>query len=384
MTEHNEHPEVSELQVNIFANFNTSQSRNKSLVKMAGLFRLLKMQYTPPTDPRGISLAGKTVLLTGATTGLGYEAAIKFLNLGVDNLIIGSRSLERGNHAKAELEKCTNRPGVVQVWELEMASFQSVKDFASRANQELKRLDIALLNAGMWNREYAKSPSEWEETLQVNTLSTSLLALLLLPTLRESSSVSDPVHLSVTSSQQFVRAKAESLRAEGPLLEHLNSPDRFHGPKQYGISKLLLEYVMKNISDRVRGDDGTLPIIVNTISPGLCASSLGRQYNRFYERWLVWLVYKLFARTTEQGSRSLVSATLQGAESQGKCWRSDGYLEYDWHFPSHFHALLTFPSESKALTTGAEGKQFQSKALEEILDVLETQAPGVRTIIQGA
>lgn len=59
---------------------------------MAGLFRLLRMQYTPPTDPRGVSFAGKTVLLTGATSGLGYEAAIKFLNLGVDNLIIGGRN----------------------------------------------------------------------------------------------------------------------------------------------------------------------------------------------------------------------------------------------------------------------------------------------------
>lgn len=296
---------------------------------MAGLFRLLRMQYTPPTDPRGVSFAGKTVLLTGATSGLGYEAAIKFLNLGVDNLIIGSRNAERGKKVKSEIEKRTNRPGVVQVWELEMTSFRSVKDFAQRAINELPRLDIALLNAGMWNREYEIASEHWEETLQVNTLSTALLALLLLPKLRESSSVSDSTHLSVVSSQQFVRAKAESLRTDGPLLDHLNSPHHFHGPKQYAISKLLLEYVMKNIANLARNEDGTLPVIVNTISPGLCVSSLGREYNRFYERVLVWVMYKLFARTTEQGSRSLVSATLQGAESQGRCWRSDGYLEYD-------------------------------------------------------
>lgn len=311
---------------------------------MAGLFRLLKMQYTPPADPRGISFAGKTVVLTGATSGLGYEAAIKFLNLGVESLIIGSRSIERGNHAKTQLEKCTNRPNAIQVWELEMSSFASVKNFANRVNTELPQLDVALLNAGVWNRDYARSPEDWEETLQINTLSTSLLALLLLPKLRENSTPSDPTHLSVVSSQQFVRAKAESLRTEGPLLDHLSSPERFQGPKQYGISKLLLEYVIKTIADLVRADDGTVPVIVNTISPGLCASSLGRQYNRFYERWLAWLAYKIFARTTEQGSRSLVSATVQGIESQGKCWRSDGYLEYDWIFPN-CRLLLLFPHE---------------------------------------
>ncbi|KAJ5929973.1 short-chain dehydrogenase/reductase family protein [Penicillium verhagenii] len=331
---------------------------------MAGLFRLLKMQYTPPTDPRGISLAGKTVLLTGATSGLGYEAAIKFLNLGVDSLVIGSRNLERGNHTKAELEKITSRQGVIQVWELEMNNFQSVKDFASRVNKELPRVDIALLNAGLWNREYALSPEGWEETIQVNTLSTSLLALLLIPKLRESSGA-ELTHLSVVSSQQFVRAKAESLRTEESLLDHLNSALRFQGPKQYGISKLLLEYVIKTIADLVRNEDGTVPVIVNTISPGLCQSGLTRQYlKRFYERWLSWLAYRLFARTTEQGSRSLVSATLQGVESQGKCWRSDGYLD-----------------ESKALTTGDEGKQFQAKAWKEIIELLANQAAEVRGII---
>ncbi|KAJ5692544.1 hypothetical protein N7462_001967 [Penicillium macrosclerotiorum] len=333
---------------------------------MAGLFRLLKMQYTPPTDPC-VSLAGKTVLLTGATSGLGYEAALKFLNLGVDSLIIGSRSLERGHQTKTELEQRTNRPDAIQVWELEMSSFESVRRFAHRANQELPRLDVALLNAGLWNREYIKSPENWEETLQVNTLSTSLLALLLLPKLRASSTDADPTHLSVVSSQQFVRVKAESLRTEGPLLDYLNSPDRFHGPKQYGISKLLLEYVIKKMAALMYNENGTVPVIVNTISPGLCRSSLGRQYDRFYERWAVWLMYMLFARTTEQGSRSLVSATLQGVESQGKCWRSDGYLD-----------------ESMALTTGPDGSQFQAKAWKEITEVLIAQAAEVRAIVEGA
>ncbi|KAJ5884919.1 short-chain dehydrogenase/reductase family protein, partial [Penicillium taxi] len=333
---------------------------------MAGLLRLLRMQYTPPTDPIGTSFVGKTVVLTGATSGLGYEAAIKFLDLGVSSLVIGSRNLERGHRTKDKLEKCTNRPGVVQVWELEMNSFQSVKTFAGRVNSELKSLDIALLNAGLWNREYTVSPDGWEEDIQVNALSTSLLALLLLPKLKESSSPSDPTHLSVVSSQQFVRVKAESIQTDGSLLEHLNSPDRFRGAKQYGISKLLLEYVIKNIASLIRNDDGTLPVIVNTISPGLCQSFLGRQYNRFYERLLAWIAYKLFARTTEQGSRSLVSATMQGVESQGKCWRSDGYLD-----------------ETMALTN-ADSKQFQTKALDEILALLEEQAPEIRHIIPEA
>ena len=299
---------------------------------MAGLLRLLRTQYTPPRDPdpRKVSFAGKTVLLTGATSGLGYEAAVKFLNLGVETLIIGYRSLDRGYATKTQLETRTKRPDVVQVWELQMDQFQSVKRFADRVDQEVNQLDVAVLNAGLWNRDYATSLSEgWEETLQVNTLSTTLLALLLLPKLRDSSSAESTAHLTAVSSQQFVRVKATSLQTKNneKLLEHLNDERQFAGPKQYGVSKLLLEYMLKTAAARVRHENGTLPVVMNTVSPGLCASSLGRQYTKFYERCVVWLLNKLFARTAEQGSRSLVSATYQGAESHGRCWRSDGYLE---------------------------------------------------------
>ncbi|KAL5337293.1 hypothetical protein BJX70DRAFT_369990 [Aspergillus crustosus] len=322
---------------------------------MAGLIRLLRTQFNPPTEPT-LSFAGKTVVLTGATAGLGFEAAIKLLNLGVESLIIGSRSLQRGDATKTELEKRTSRPGAVQVWELEMNSFESVKKFATRVN-DLKQLDVALLNAGLWNREFTTSQEGWEETLQVNTLSTSLLALLLLPKLKTCSSDSSPTHLTVVSSQQFVRVQAKSLQTDRPLLEHLNDAQLFSGPKQYGISKLLLEYVLKTVAARLRNENGTVPVIINTVSPGLCVSSLGRQYTKLHHRLVVWVMYKLFARTTEQGSRSLVSATYQGLESHGRCWRSDGYLD-----------------ESSALTTGLEGKQFQAQAWKEIMNVLKQQS----------
>ncbi|KAF9892912.1 hypothetical protein FE257_000504 [Aspergillus nanangensis] len=285
---------------------------------MAALLRLLRTQYTPPAEPT-VSFAGKTVVLTGATAGLGFEAAVKFLNLGVSSLILGSRNIERGKAVKAELERQTNRMGVVEVWELEMNSFQSVKSFATRVNQEIEHLDIALLNAGLWNREFTVSAEGWEESLQVNTLSTSLLAILLLPKLRESSSTTNPAHLSVVSSQQFVRVKAIGLRTQGPLLKHLNDAQNFGGPKQYGISKLLLEYVLKTVANLGRNEDGTVPVIVNTISPGFCKSSLGLDANA--------------------------------------------------------------SSESTALTTGEEGKQFQAKAWKEVMDILRAQSEEIDKIL---
>lgn len=294
---------------------------------MAAFFKLLQARLYPPPDPTGISLAGKTVLLTGGTSGLGFEAALKYLNLGVKSLIIGCRDREVGRRAQDELERRTRRLGVIQMWHLDMRTFKSVVEFAARVNKEVLHLDIALLNAGVFHRHYAVSPDRWEDTLQVNTLSTTLLALQLLPKLQASSTDDAPAHLAVVSSAQFTRVKAGSLNTEISLLDHLNDQDNFKGPAQYGISKLLVEYTIRHIATLAINEDGTPNVVINTISPGFCQSRLGREYNRFYERWFTTIIYLLFGRTPEQGSRALVSGTLQGVESHGRCWRGDEYLE---------------------------------------------------------
>jgi NAD(P)-dependent dehydrogenase (short-subunit alcohol dehydrogenase family) len=216
---------------------------------------------------------------------------------------------------------------VIQIWHLDLNSFQSVLQFADRINREVSRLDVALLNAGVLHRTYVLSPDGWEETLQVNTLSTALLAVSLLPKLRESSPES-PAHLTIVSSGQFVRVSEKDLPTEGKLLEYLNNPRTPPVSKRYAISKLLVEYVARNVAELTRNADGSLQVIVNTAKPGYCVSSLGRQFNRWYERLAVRIFSAIFARPTEVGSRVLVSAALQGAESHGKTWKGDGYMEW--------------------------------------------------------
>lgn len=292
---------------------------------MAGLLRLWHDKSHPPPDPADVSFEGKTVLVTGGTAGLGFEASLKILRQGVSVLIIGCRNPERGRKAKQTLERRTGRTGVVQLWPLDMSSFQSVQEFASRVNRELPALHIALLNAGVMHRDYVLSYDAWEDTLQVNTLSTALLGLLLLPKLRTSSSHYQ-AHLTIVSSGSATRVTEKDLPASGELLKYLTQRAGPRPRKRYPISKLLIEYVARNIAEKTRNSDGTLQLIVNTVKPGFCVSSLGRQYNRWYERWAAGLFTRIFARSAEAGSRVLVSATVQGVESHGKTWQGDGYM----------------------------------------------------------
>jgi NAD(P)-dependent dehydrogenase (short-subunit alcohol dehydrogenase family) len=305
---------------------------------MAGLYRLWHDKHNPPPDFSHISFHGKTILITGATSGLGFEAALKFLQQGVSSLIISSRDYARGQQVKRELESRTGRRDVVEVWPLDMSSFQSVVEFASRVNSEFKgrRLDVVVLNAGVMHRDYVLSENGWEDTLQVNTLSTALLAGLLLPTLQQHDSnevvaEKDTPHLVIVSSGTAIRVRQKDLlpppssSSSHPLLEYLNQPST---RKKYAISKLLIEFVSRSMADQTINPNGSLRVIINTVKPGLCASALGRQYTtRWYERWAAGMFNWLFARSAEVGGRVLVSASVQGYESHGRMWKGDGIFE---------------------------------------------------------
>jgi NAD(P)-dependent dehydrogenase (short-subunit alcohol dehydrogenase family) len=131
------------------------------------------------------------------------------------------RNVEKGIKAKEEIARRNggNDSTIIDVWKLDMDSFDSVKAFAERADKELDHLDVALLNAGLVMRSFQQSPEGWEETIQVNVLSTALLGLLLLPKLRASKSRDATPHLAIVSSGLHVAVKRENLGHDGSLLE---------------------------------------------------------------------------------------------------------------------------------------------------------------------
>lgn len=76
------------------------------------------------------SCENQIIIVTGANSGLGFEAATHFVRLNASRVILDVRSKTKGEAAKALIESATDRRGVVEVWELDMASYTSIKSFA--------------------------------------------------------------------------------------------------------------------------------------------------------------------------------------------------------------------------------------------------------------
>lgn len=137
--------------------------------------------FTPPYPTNDFT--GQTVVVTGSNTGLGREAARHLVRLNAEKVILAVRNLEKGQAAKDLIEASENKVGVAEVWELDLASHESVQRFAKRA-EGLERLDAISENAAIYTFQF-KMVDGNESTMTVNVINTFLLALLLLPKMRE-------------------------------------------------------------------------------------------------------------------------------------------------------------------------------------------------------
>ena len=293
---------------------------------MSFLWRLIKYRIYPPEDTHP-SFKGRNVIITGANVGLGFEASLKFVQLGADRVILAVRSLAKGEAAQKEIESRTGREGCIEVWQLDMLDYESIKAFVKRAEAELDHLDIACLNAGVVFETFQQSAYGWEKTVQVNVLSTALLGLLLMPKLKAGKTADyTPVLELVSSDMHYMFNK---LRSESSLLDAYNFPKGYSPESQYGVSKVFLEYAHAGLTKIANGENanGRPDVFVVSVCPGATRSDLGRDIQAWYLRAALWLFSVTLQRTTEQGSRTYISGVTLGEKGHGRFWQSDEIKE---------------------------------------------------------
>lgn len=303
------------------------------LFTMPGIKQFLHGQILESVALPTASLAGRTIVITGANSGLGLEAAKHLLRLNASHIILACRTVDKAEGAKKEVLKSApagskSASTEISCYALQMDDFSSLSAFAEKLSSSIPRLDAAILNAGVDLHDFTTS-SGYETTLTINVLSTFTLAMLLLPKLRESATQYNilPRIAIVGSAVQFwANPKSlSSIPTSESIFKKLSDEDwsvaqgnaPMKGEARYFLSKLLVMLCVVQLAQTIsEGEkEGKPLIVVNNVAPGYCITSLFREDENFG----VKMSLKAIGRPADVGARTLIHGGCEaGKESHGQ------------------------------------------------------------------
>ncbi len=231
-------------------------------------------------------VAGKRVLITGATSGIGLAAAKELSRRGA-LLSIVARSEQRGQRALAEIGAGASADLVIADLSLQ----RSIRELASELLARYERVDVLINNAGaMFSRRELTSEG-FERTWALNHLGPFLLTTLLLDRLRESA----PARVITTSSDAHRGVR----RLPFDDLDAANSYRRL-GFARYSETKLANILFTAELARRLEGSG----VGAYCLHPGLVASGFNRNNGPMMDSAMRLL--RPFSRTPERGAQTLV------------------------------------------------------------------------------
>ncbi|XP_062847897.1 retinol dehydrogenase 13-like [Trichomycterus rosablanca] len=220
---------------------------------------LLKNHVTGGQCPSQAKITGKTVVITGANTGIGKETARELAKRG-GRIIMGCRDMEKCEAAARDIRGSTLNPHVY-ARHIDLASIKSIQSFVEQITQEEKRVDVLINNAAVMRCPPGKTEDGFDMQFGVNYLGHFLLTNLLLDKLKHST----PSRVINLSSLVHIIGEID--------FEDLNwNQKKFDTKKAYCQSKLAIILFTRELARRLEGTGVT----VNALHPGVVATDLGR------------------------------------------------------------------------------------------------------------
>ncbi|XP_035465457.1 retinol dehydrogenase 14a [Scophthalmus maximus] len=250
---------------------------------------------------------GKTVIVTGANSGIGKATAAGVAKLR-GRVVMACRDLSRAEEAAREIRQETGADSTqLVVRQLDLASLASVRAFCRDIIKEEPRLDVLVNNAGVYQCPYTRTEDGFEMQFGVNHLGHFLLTHLLLDLLKRSA----PSRIVVVSSKLYKHGHIN--------FEDLNSEHGYNKAFAYSRSKLANLLFTCELAHRLEGSRVT----VNALTPGIVRTNLGRHVHvpvlaKPVFNLLSWGLFK----SPEEGAGTPVhlacSPDVDGV--QGKCF----------------------------------------------------------------
>ena len=253
----------------------------------------------------------KTVLITGATSGVGLGMAKQISKMG-HHLILACRNMDKAKKILDDLKKAT--PSLkVDILALDLADIASIKQFSSELNEKFDSIDVLINNAGVFVDSNQKKKDGYDMTMGVNFLAQVLLTRLMIPMLKRS----EHARIINISSEA---ALFGSLKVKGDLFTKQNK-----GFLAYSKSKLAQILFNIDLAQELKASD----IIVNAVHPGKVATNIWQGESLMMK--IMGPINMKKYMSPDQAAKIGVAVAMDDEYSNvtGKFYRAEGEMQYN-------------------------------------------------------
>ncbi|MGD8778732.1 MAG: SDR family NAD(P)-dependent oxidoreductase [Ignavibacteria bacterium] len=235
-----------------------------------------------------MELSGKNCLVTGASSGLGFEVSKKLAQLGA-NVIMLCRDKEKGEKVLLEIKERTPEASL-EIMLCDLASMKSIEIFSTNFREKYSHLDILLNNAAVMKKNPTFTEDGFETMFQTNYLAPFIITNSLLDLLQKSSSAKI-INIAVPSGK---------LRLD---FNDLQAPNNYKSFSAFFNTKLCLLLFSLELSRRL--NETSIKVLI--VDPGAFKSNLVRESNR-----LMGCIKNLLSANVDKAAEHVISLMYPG------------------------------------------------------------------------
>lgn len=215
----------------------------------------------------------KTVLISGATSGIGKETVYKFAENDA-TIIIVVRNEEKAKQLQQEIKDKYNT--TISYYIADFNDFDSVREVVKTISTQIDKIDILINSVGIYNTKRILTKENNELTFHVNHLAVFLFTVLMIPLLRKD------------TASRIIQVNSQGHRFNGLRINKPNFKGRIYtGLKGYGQSKVAQLYTVYELANMLKETN----ITINAMHPGAVLTNIGQNNGKLYRLW-----FKIFTK----------------------------------------------------------------------------------------